>query len=259
MDQTQRNQWVNEVVGEVFSAMAADEVIREALIFKGARVLNMYLGDDRQSLDVDSNFTAEFAQGHPDLELRRLWAEENLKRAVQNYFENQNPVRFRLDTIKVKRDPNSDPHPRGWDGLRASISIKIDKNRVYKRTKAGKYGQKIATPDEYMERLALMNAIYPALDNRFEDCLKNAKGEYSILTSMRNFPGPHQAGEDVEKFLKGEGFEALDDGSGTMDFIHRDFGLILRDCHAQNWVVDRGMMVPIDIIPELVRCSGDGI
>jgi len=128
MDQTQRNQWVNEVVGEVFSAMAADEVIREALIFKGARVLNMHLGDDRQSLDVDSNFTAEFAQGHPDLEARRLWAEENLTRAVQNYFENQNPVRFRLDTIKVKRDPNSDPHPHGWDGLRASISIKDEKN-----------------------------------------------------------------------------------------------------------------------------------
>jgi len=127
------------------------------------------------------------------------------------------------------------------------------KDRVLKRTKAGKYGQRMATPFEYMDRLALMNAIYPALDIRFEDCLKNEKGEFSILTSMRSFPGPHPTGKEVDKFLKGEGFEVLDDGSGTMDYIHHAFGLILRDCHAQNWVVDRGMMVPIDIIPELVR------
>ena len=128
MDQTQRNQWVNEVVAEVFSAMVADEVLRNALIFKGARVLNMHLGDDRQSLDVDSNFTAEFAAGHRDLETRRRWAEENLERAVRQYFENQNPVRFRLENIRVKRDPNRDPHPHGWDGLKASIRVTDDKN-----------------------------------------------------------------------------------------------------------------------------------
>ena len=106
MNEIQRNRWENMVVSEVLSAMVADDVLRDALIFKGARVLNMHLGDDRQSLDVDSNFTAEFAVGHPDLEKRRCWAEEHLGRAVRNHFENQNPVRFRLENINVQKDPN---------------------------------------------------------------------------------------------------------------------------------------------------------
>ncbi|MCX8492765.1 MAG: nucleotidyl transferase AbiEii/AbiGii toxin family protein [Chthoniobacterales bacterium] len=128
MNKIERNRWVNTVVGEVLSAMVSDEVLRDALIFKGARVLNMHLGDDRQSLDVDSNFTAEFAEGHPDLDARRSWTEEHLGRAVRNNFENQNPVRFTLESMKVQRDPNSDPHPLGWDGLKASIRVTDEKN-----------------------------------------------------------------------------------------------------------------------------------
>ena len=128
MNEIQRDRWENMVVSEVLSAMVADDVLRDALIFKGARVLNMHLGDDRQSLDVDSNFTAEFAVGHPDLETRRCWAEEHLGRAVRNHFENQNPVRFRLENINVQKDPNIVPHPLGWDGLRATIRVADEKN-----------------------------------------------------------------------------------------------------------------------------------
>jgi hypothetical protein len=128
MNEIHRNRWVNTVIVEVLSAMVSDEVLSEALIFKGARVLSLHLGDDRQSLDVDSNFTAEFAEGHPDLDARRSWAEEHLGRAIRNNFENQNPVRFTLESIKVQRDPNSAPHPLGWDGLKATIRVTGEKN-----------------------------------------------------------------------------------------------------------------------------------
>ena len=54
--------------------------------------------------------------------------------------------------------------PRRTSGSEHLVYIK-DK-RVYKRTKSGKYGQKHATPDQYMERLALMNKICPPLDSK---------------------------------------------------------------------------------------------
>ncbi len=140
--------------------------------------------------------------------------------------------------------------PRRTSGSEHLVYIK-DK-RVYKRTKSGKYGQKHATPDQYMERLALMNKICPPLDNRFEDFVKNLAGQCSIISSIRFFPGPHPDGHTVDSYLKEAGFALLSDGSGTMDYINRDFRLILRDCHPQNWIMDRDL-IPIDIIPEVIQ------
>lgn len=142
--------------------------------------------------------------------------------------------------------------PRGASGSEHRVYLDENNKRVIKRTKSGKYGTRTATPCEYLDRLALMNKIYPALDNRFEDCVKNTEDQYSIISSMNWFPGPHPEGKEVDKFLKEAGFAVLDDGSGTMDYIHNKAGLILRDCHAQNWVIDRGL-VPIDIIPEIIK------
>lgn len=55
MDTPTRAQWTNEVLDEVFLAVIAAEPLRKALIFKGARILNLHLGDSRESLDIDSN------------------------------------------------------------------------------------------------------------------------------------------------------------------------------------------------------------
>ena len=48
-DQFER--WKSDALGEVFAAIAASESLRAALIFKGARVLNLRLDLERQSLD----------------------------------------------------------------------------------------------------------------------------------------------------------------------------------------------------------------
>lgn len=50
-----RDHWSNELLNEVFLAIIADEKLRGVLLFKGARILNLYLGESRQSLDIDSN------------------------------------------------------------------------------------------------------------------------------------------------------------------------------------------------------------
>jgi len=112
------------LVGEVFRAMVAHESLRNALIFKGAWVLNLHLGTERQSLDIDSNFVAEFVDEHPDLDARKSWLESQIEPAVRNYFESQDPVRFHLQSVKVKRNPLNTPHEHGWDGLIAEIKIR---------------------------------------------------------------------------------------------------------------------------------------
>jgi hypothetical protein len=45
MNPESRDQWINEILNEVFLAVIAWEPLRNALIFKGARILNLYLGD----------------------------------------------------------------------------------------------------------------------------------------------------------------------------------------------------------------------
>lgn len=112
------------LVGEVFKAMVAHEALRNALIFKGAWVLNLHLGTERQSLDIDSNFVAEFVDEHPDPDARKSWLESHIESAVRNYFESQDPVRFQLQSVKVKKNPLHTPHEHGWDGLMVEIKVR---------------------------------------------------------------------------------------------------------------------------------------
>ncbi len=65
-------------------------------------------------------------------------------------------------------------------------------------------------------------------------------------------PHPKELGE-VDKFLTDRGFELFSDQSGTVDYLHPESALILRDCHLANWVRFKGILVPIDIIPEWKR------
>jgi len=124
MNKVLSERWKNQLVGEVFKAMVAHEALKNALIFKGARILNIHLGTERQSLDIDSNFLAEFVDEHPDMDVRKSWLENHIATAVRNYFESQEPVRFQLQGIKVKKSPPHAPHARGWDGLIAEIKVR---------------------------------------------------------------------------------------------------------------------------------------
>ena len=45
MNRESREHWINEILNEVFLAVIAWEPLRNALIFKGARILNLHLGE----------------------------------------------------------------------------------------------------------------------------------------------------------------------------------------------------------------------
>ena len=122
MNPESRDQWINEILNEVFLAVIAWEPLRKALIFKGARILNLYLGDSRQSLDIDSNVAPELVASTPDLGAQANFLEEQIPPALRRHFERQSPVKYRLGRVKVDRQPPKG-HLRGWDAFLLRIEV----------------------------------------------------------------------------------------------------------------------------------------
>src|SRR5260370_1777392 len=126
MNRESKDQWVNEILNELFIAVIASEPLRNALIFKGARILNFHLGENRQSLDIDSNMAPELVASTPDLGAQAGFLEKQIPAAVRHYFERQNPVRFKLGRVNVVLKPPQG-HPRGWNAF--LLRIEVQDNR----------------------------------------------------------------------------------------------------------------------------------
>ena len=122
MNRASRDQWINQVLDEVFVAVVASEPLRNALIFKGARILNLHLGDSRQSLDIDSNMAPELVASTPDLAAQADFLQEHVPPALRRHFERQNPVRFTVGRVLVEHQP-AKRHVRGWDAFRLRIEV----------------------------------------------------------------------------------------------------------------------------------------
>ena len=60
--------WQDEVLDEIFAALAASKALRAMFIFRGARVLALRLGGGRQSMDIDCSLTRDVIQKSPSLE-----------------------------------------------------------------------------------------------------------------------------------------------------------------------------------------------
>ena len=57
MNEEDRKSWKSALLDAVLVASSKSDELRGLLVFKGARILNLRLGDEsRQSLDIDSNF-----------------------------------------------------------------------------------------------------------------------------------------------------------------------------------------------------------
>jgi hypothetical protein len=122
MNQNDRELWKSRVLDEIFAALAASKPLDEALVYKGARVLNVRLGDGRQSLDLDSNLTVAFVQRYPGREAQRDFLEREMTQAVRQHFERQDPVKFELTFLKVQTYPPKS-HPMGWDAFTVKMSV----------------------------------------------------------------------------------------------------------------------------------------
>ena len=125
MNPQQQNRWKSELLRQALSAFASDEALRKALIFKGARILSLRLGDEsRQSLDIDSNMSFEFQHEHDHFEEQRTFFKDRIKAALQRFFGRQEPVRYFVESVEVEIKPRGGAHPFGWSGLLARIRIR---------------------------------------------------------------------------------------------------------------------------------------
>lgn len=126
MNTTQRDQWIDGVLVEVMKALMGDEKLRAALVFKGAWILNFHLGENRHSMDIDAAAEPMWAKAMECLDAEEAYLDKYLPRAVTRHFENQNPVRFALEKTKITRNPPQ--HPRNWDMIQVSLTIKDSLN-----------------------------------------------------------------------------------------------------------------------------------
>src|SRR5271154_5922121 len=122
MNRESRDHWISEILNEVFLAVIAWEPLRNALIFKGARILNLHLGDSRQSLDIDSNIAPELVASTPNLGAQARFLEEQISPALRRHFERQNPVKYKLGRVNVVGKPPKG-HLRGWDAFLLRIEV----------------------------------------------------------------------------------------------------------------------------------------
>lgn len=126
MNPSQQEDWKFEVISQILLALAKDERLKSALIFKGALILNEYLPTNRKSLDIDSNMANEFLALYPTSDARASFLKEQSERAISSYFEAQNPVRYELQKLNIDASPGR-YHPHNWDGFLITISLKDHK------------------------------------------------------------------------------------------------------------------------------------
>ena len=122
MNQADAERWKSEVLDQIFAALAEREELKEALVFKGARVLSLRLNGGRQSLDIDSNLTARFVAQHPDREEQRQFLEREMKATIRRHFERREPVRYELANLQVETYPPKG-HAMGWDAFKVKINV----------------------------------------------------------------------------------------------------------------------------------------
>lgn len=123
MNTSQQENWKFEVISQIVTALAKNDRLKKALIFKGALILNEYLPTKRKSLDIDSNLDQEFIKIYPTREAKEVFLSEQFERAISHHFEAQDPVRYELLSLSVRPNPKTD-HPRGWNGFLITVSIK---------------------------------------------------------------------------------------------------------------------------------------
>jgi len=180
MNPEEQNRWKSGVLDTIFEAMASSEALTDLLVYKGARVLNRRLKHlGRQSLDIDSNLAMEAAT---ELEREAIapLLEREVTRALNGYFEAQDPVRYRLGSARVRTRPSPrKPHPLGWDAFEVVLHL-----RDLRRSDVlGLPGIRIdvAAPEALLEDSAEPLAV----------------GEYQVMA----YSLPRLAGEKLRAFL----------------------------------------------------------
>lgn len=122
MNEAQQKRWKLDAINYVLVALSRNENIRDLLIFKGAIILNLLLETTRMSHDLDSNLAVEFTNRFPKRKDQKKFLYEKIEQALTNYFEDQNPVRYEINQLRIEANPKID-HIMGWNAFLINITL----------------------------------------------------------------------------------------------------------------------------------------
>jgi hypothetical protein len=124
MDESGRAAWLDEAITEVFLALAASPALSGALVYKGARILDLRLQRRaRASVDIDANLSAAFAQQVPSRDERRRRLEREIRLSLDTHTRRQSTVRHVLEELRIDAQPNQ-AHPLGFDAYKVRIRFR---------------------------------------------------------------------------------------------------------------------------------------
>ena len=118
MNANAQPQWKHQLLEFALAAFAAHEPLRSALIFKGARILNLRLGNtpSRESFDLDSNLV----ETHLEKAACLAFIDRESSLALKRHIARQNPAHFSFKSVKVELSPPRGNHPFDWTGFTIS-------------------------------------------------------------------------------------------------------------------------------------------
>src|SRR5205807_5346242 len=149
--------------------------------------------------------------------------------------------------------------------------VRFDEERIraIKRTWPGHYGQipsisdrvvqrRLATPLEYLERLALQNAVFAddfyvegvSVSDKPSLILFEESGQPCFVISQQwiiaadsNHPTP--SSEEISQYLKSVGFEPAP--KSYYGWLRREDGVLIVDAKPDNFMKTQGGVTPIDL------------
>jgi len=135
-------------------------------------------------------------------------------------------------------------HTEGSEHL---VFLSERERKVYKFTVPGQYGERFATPAEYLRRLDLCNQMAPRLAVRIVGIFEHGDGQFSIVSEMPYQRGIHPTPGQLEELLADRGWRRENRYANIMAHRHGETGLILKDTHPGNFKYWDGILVPIDV------------
>ncbi len=153
------------------------------------------------------------------------------------------------------------------------VYISEGQDFVTKATHSGKYGQifdqmgpdegyrfslRPALPSEYLLRVGLANKVFGD-DIRIIGYENTANGP-SIVTSQSYLDGPHPKQEEVDTYLRLNGFAPLDERLYDTKTIHKTKrpwyrdkdGVVVVDAKRQNFIMSDGKVIPVDLMIQIM-------
>ena len=111
-----------------------------------------------------------------------------------------------------------------------------------------------ATPLEYLDRLALHNAVF-ADDVEFLGLVKH-KDRWSFVISQIFLKGQRPTNDQIAAHMSETGFRRLDRENA---YYREQDHLAVFDAHARNFVLTDDIPVPFDVIPQIVSGRMDAL